>query len=65
MESAHDRRTTLLAAAALLALAACWGSTFFLIKDLLVRVPVLDFLALRFAIASVGLLLLFPRALGR
>ncbi len=29
------------------------------------RVPVLDFLALRFAIASVGLLLLFPRALGR
>jgi drug/metabolite transporter (DMT)-like permease len=50
---------------ALLAITATWGSTFFLIKDLVDRVPVLDFLALRFAIASVGLALLFPRALGR
>jgi drug/metabolite transporter (DMT)-like permease len=61
----HTRRTTLLAAGALLALAACWGSTFFLIKDLLDRVPTLDFLALRFAIASLALLLVAPRALGR
>jgi len=44
---------------------ACWGSTFYLIKDLLDRVPVLDFLALRFAIAAVALTLLAPRALGR
>jgi drug/metabolite transporter (DMT)-like permease len=44
---------------------ACWGSTFFLIKDLLDRVPTLDFLAVRFAIASVALLLMAPRALGR
>jgi drug/metabolite transporter (DMT)-like permease len=57
--------TTLLAALALLAITACWGSTFFLIKDLLVRVPVLDFLAVRFAIASVSLVLLAPKALGR
>ena len=35
---------------------ACWGSTFFLIHDLLDRVPTLDFLAVRFAIASVVLL---------
>ncbi|HEX5772411.1 MAG TPA: DMT family transporter, partial [Nocardioidaceae bacterium] len=41
------------------------GSTFYLIKDLLDRVPVLDFLAVRFAIASVALYLLAPRALGR
>jgi drug/metabolite transporter (DMT)-like permease len=61
----QTRRTTLLAAAALLALAACWGSTFFLIKDLLERVPTLDFLAVRFAIASVALLLVAPRAIGR
>jgi drug/metabolite transporter (DMT)-like permease len=61
----QSRRTTLLAAAALLALAACWGSTFFLIKDLLDRVPTLDFLAVRFAIASVALLLVAPRALTR
>ncbi len=51
--------------AALLAVTACWGSTFFLIHDLLTRVPTLDFLAVRFAIASVTLVLLAPRALGR
>ena len=65
MSADHTRRTTLLAAAALLALAACWGSTFFLIKDLLDRVPTLDFLAVRFAIASLVLLAVAPRALGR
>jgi drug/metabolite transporter (DMT)-like permease len=60
-----SRRTTLLAAAALLGVTAVWGSTFFLIHDLLTRVPTLDFLAVRFAIASVTLVLLAPRALGR
>ena len=60
-----QRRTTLLATAALLAMTMCWGSTFFLIKDLLVRVPTLDFLAVRFAIASLALLLMAPRAVGR
>lgn len=60
-----DRRATLLATAALLAVTACWGSTFFLIHDLLRRVPTLDFLAVRFAIASVTLVLLAPKALGR
>jgi drug/metabolite transporter (DMT)-like permease len=61
----ESRRLTLLATAALLAVTACWGSTFFLIHDLLERVPTLDFLAVRFAIASVTLVLLAPRALGR
>jgi drug/metabolite transporter (DMT)-like permease len=60
-----ERRTSLLATLALLSMTACWGSTFYLIKDLLDRVPVLDFLAVRFAIASVALLLLAPRALGK
>jgi drug/metabolite transporter (DMT)-like permease len=63
--TATSRRTTLLATAALLAVTACWGSTFFLIHDLLERVPTLDFLAIRFAIASLTLVLLAPRALGR
>jgi drug/metabolite transporter (DMT)-like permease len=62
---APGRRTTLLAMLALLAMTACWGSTFFLIKDLLDRLPVLDFLAVRFAIASVALWALAPRALTR
>jgi drug/metabolite transporter (DMT)-like permease len=61
----EPRRLTLLATATLLAVTACWGSTFFLIHDLLERVPTLDFLAVRFAIASVTLVLLAPRALGR
>ena len=61
----HHRRTSWLAALALLMMAACWGSTFFLIKDLLDRVPTLDFLAVRFAIASAVLVLVAPRALGR
>ena len=51
-------RTQSLAFAALLAMAAIWGSTFFLIKDLVVRLGVLDLLALRFAIASVALAVL-------
>jgi drug/metabolite transporter (DMT)-like permease len=62
---AGERRTTLLATIALLAMTACWGSTFPLTKDLLERVPVLDYLAVRFAVASVALVLMFPRALGR
>ncbi|HEY3528421.1 MAG TPA: DMT family transporter [Nocardioides sp.] len=60
-----SRRLTLLATAALLAVTACWGSTFFLIHDLLTRIPTLDFLAVRFSIASATLVLLAPKALGR
>jgi drug/metabolite transporter (DMT)-like permease len=58
-------RTSLFASLALLTMAACWGSTFFLIHDLLDRVPVVDFLAVRFTIAGAALLLLAPRAIGR
>ena len=61
----RGRPATLLATLALLLVTACWGSTFFLIKDLLERVPVLDFLAVRFAVATVVLVLIFPRALGK
>ena len=46
------RRTSLLASLALLSVCAAWGSTFFLIKDLLDRVPTLDFLAIRFSIVA-------------
>jgi drug/metabolite transporter (DMT)-like permease len=61
----QTRRTTLLASLVLLALAASWGSTFFMIKDLLDRVPTLDFLAIRFTIASLALVVVAPKALGR
>ena len=59
------RRTSLLATAALLGITACWGSTFFLIHDLLERMPTVDFLAVRFSIAGVLLLLVAPRAVTR
>lgn len=50
------------AALALLAVTAVWGSTFFLLKDVVTRIPVADLLAVRFALASVGLALLMgPR----
>jgi drug/metabolite transporter (DMT)-like permease len=58
-------RVGLLASLALLAMAASWGSTFYLIHDLLDRVPPADFLAVRFAIAGAALLLVAPRAIGR
>ena len=56
---------TRLAAAALLGVTAVWGSTFFLIKDLLDRVPAPDFLAVRFAIAFTAMFLIAPRAISR
>ncbi len=60
-----NRRTSAAATLALVAVTATWGSTFFLIKDLLDRMPVLDYLAVRFLVATVALALLFPRALAR
>ena len=61
----NHRRVQLLATLALLAVTASWGSTFFLIHDLLDRIPVVDFLAVRFAIAAVAMVALAPRAIGR
>jgi drug/metabolite transporter (DMT)-like permease len=56
-------RTELLAFLALLAMTAAWGSTFFLVKDIVTRMPVADLLALRFAIASVALGVIAARRL--
>ncbi len=50
-----DRRGELGPLLALLAMTAAWGSTFFMIKDVVTRIPVPDLLALRFAIAAVAL----------
>ncbi|HET8602921.1 MAG TPA: DMT family transporter [Marmoricola sp.] len=58
-------RVQLLATLALLGVTASWGSTFFMIHDLLRRMPVVDFLGVRFTIAAVAMVALAPRALGR
>ncbi|HLL07088.1 MAG TPA: DMT family transporter [Nocardioidaceae bacterium] len=65
MASAPPSPRSGLATLALIGVTATWGSTFFLIKDLLDRVPVLDFLAVRFAIATVVLVLVAPKAVSR
>ena len=62
--TAHSRLATLL----LVLLTAVWGSTFFLIHDLVEHVPPVDFLAVRFTIAALIMLVLFwrpVRALSR
>ena len=56
------RRITTIATLGLIAMTAVWGSTFVLIKHVLTRMPVADFLAVRFAIAALAMLLLFGRA---
>jgi drug/metabolite transporter (DMT)-like permease len=48
-------RLEVLAFVALVAMTAAWGSTFFLIKDILTRLPVADLLAVRFALATLVL----------
>lgn len=63
--ASRERTLSLLATLTLLAMTACWGSTFYLIHDLLDRVPAVDFLAVRFAIASLALLAVAPRAISR
>lgn len=58
-------RIRTLAMLGLLAMTAVWGSTFVLIKDVVARMPVADFLAVRFAVAALAMLVLFPRQVGR
>lgn len=54
-----------LAGLALLVVTAVWGSTFFLIKDLLQHLSAEDFLALRFTLAAVAGVVVFHRQLQR
>ena len=49
----------------LLGVTAAWGSTFFLLKGVVERVPVSDFLAVRFALAAVAVWLIAPRSVSR
>jgi drug/metabolite transporter (DMT)-like permease len=59
------RTLTTLATLGLLAMTAVWGSTFVLIKDVVGRMPVADFLAVRFVIAALAMLVLFGRPVWR
>lgn len=52
-----------LATLLLVGVTATWGSTFFLIKDLVTTVPPTDFLAVRFSIAAAAMAAVFHRQL--
>lgn len=58
-------RATTLATLGLLAMTAVWGSTFVLIKDVVGRMAVADFLAVRFVIAATVMLALFTPSVLR
>lgn len=53
------------AALGLVAVTASWGSTFVVVKDAVERMPVLDFLAVRFAVATAVMVLLRPATMRR
>ena len=59
----HHPAQARLATLLLVALTAVWGSTFFLIHDLVETLPPVDFLAVRFTIAAVVMLVAFWRPL--
>ena len=61
MTSTAPTRQTRLATVLLVLVTAIWGSTFFLIRDLLEHVPTTDFLSVRFSIAAGVMLLVFRR----
>lgn len=58
-------RARAVATGLLVLLTAVWGSTFFLIHDLVATVPPTDFLAVRFSIAAVLMLVMFWRNVRR
>jgi drug/metabolite transporter (DMT)-like permease len=58
----EPRRTEGVALVALVVVCIIWGSTFVVVKDAVERMPVMDFLAWRFAIAAVVMAAARPRA---
>ena len=52
-----------LAPASLMLMAILWGSTFFVLKDMLTRIDASDLLAVRFTIAALVLVALLHRRL--
>jgi drug/metabolite transporter (DMT)-like permease len=59
------RSSPALALFSLVGVTAVWGSTFVVVQDAVSRMPVMDFLAVRFTLASLVMLVLRPRTLGR
>jgi drug/metabolite transporter (DMT)-like permease len=58
-------KPNLAADAALVATTLCWGSTFVIAKDVLTYWPPIFYLAFRFALAALALIVLFPKQIKR
>jgi drug/metabolite transporter (DMT)-like permease len=65
MPSINLKSSPLAALLSMVAVTAVWGWTFLVVQDAIGRMPVMDFLAFRFALATLAMLLLRPRSLRR
>ena len=59
-----ERPTPFAPLAAMVGVTAVWGSTFVVVKDAVERMPVSDFLTVRFALGSLVMLVLRPRSVS-
>ena len=60
---AHWKSSPMIASVALVGVTAVWGYTFLIVQDAVARMPVMDFLAWRFLVASVVMIALRPTCL--
>jgi len=60
---ANWKSSPMIASVALVGVTAVWGSTFLVVQDAVARMPVMDFLAWRFLVASVVMIALRPTCL--
>jgi len=63
--SAHWKSSPMIASVALVGVTAVWGYTFLVVQDAVARMPVMDFLAWRFLVASVVMIALRPTCLRK
>ena len=57
------KNSTKFAVIALIFITAIWGWSFVIVKDAIAQIPVMDFLALRFAVAVIVMFIIRPRSL--
>jgi drug/metabolite transporter (DMT)-like permease len=63
MKQGHWKNSQVFALVALIIVTAIWGSTFIVVKEAVLRMPVMDFLGVRFTFAAIVMLALRPNCL--
>ena len=56
-------KTQLFALIALICVTVIWGSTFIVVQNAISKMPVMDFLGIRFTVAAIVLFILRPKCL--